>query len=126
MAFAGAAVQSGIETVLELVRFDALVGDAALVITGEGRLDAQTARGKAPAGVAAHARALGVPVIALAGWLDADPAALAAAGFAAAIPLMPRPAALDEALAHAAAWLADAAERTIRLIALGEQLNRPR
>ena len=52
----------GIETVLELVDFDRLATDADLVITGEGRLDSQSLRGKVVIGVAHRAKRLGVPV----------------------------------------------------------------
>ena len=52
LAFLGARMRPGIEVVLELVSSRARVAGAALVVTGEGSLDAQTLRGKAPAGVA--------------------------------------------------------------------------
>jgi glycerate kinase len=84
LAVLGARMRPGIDVVLDVVGFaDALVG-AALVVTGEGRLDAQTLHGKAPAGVAAAARAAGVPVVAVCGVRDLDDAQLAVAGFAAA------------------------------------------
>jgi glycerate kinase len=72
LAFLRATVQSGIELMLDLVSFPAILDDAALVITGEGALDAQTLHGKAPAGVArataaAKGEAGGVPVVAIAG-----------------------------------------------------------
>jgi glycerate 2-kinase len=63
----GAAMRPGAEVVLETVDFRNRLKDAGLVITGEGRLDAQTAQGKAPAAVAAAAREAGVPVVALVG-----------------------------------------------------------
>jgi glycerate kinase len=62
------------------VRFADQLPGAALVITGEGALDEQTLYGKAPAGVAAAARAAGVPVVAVAGRLALDPDRLRAAG----------------------------------------------
>ena len=66
--------------VADLLGFDERLARADLVVTGEGRLDAQTLRGKGPAGVAARARAVGVPVLAVAGRVDLDPAELADAG----------------------------------------------
>ena len=60
---------------------------ARLVITGEGSLDEQTLRGKAPAGVAAAARAAGVPVVAVAGRNTLPAAALRSAGIAKAYAL---------------------------------------
>ena len=76
----GARLQPGIELVLELVDFDTALAAADLVITGEGALDEQTLAGKAPAGVAAAARARGVPVVAVAGRNALTGAQLRAAG----------------------------------------------
>jgi glycerate kinase len=66
-AFLGAELQPGIQTVLELVRFDEMLAGARLVFTGEGRLDGQSVRGKVVGGVAKHARDAGVPVVAVVG-----------------------------------------------------------
>ena len=67
LAVLGATLRSGVDVVLDLVDFaDALEG-ADLVVTGEGMLDEQTLNGKAPAGVAAAARARGIPVVAVCG-----------------------------------------------------------
>jgi glycerate kinase len=67
IAVLNATARPGIDLMLELTGFAAHLPDADLVITGEGSLDAQTLNGKAPAGVAAAARAAGVPVVAVAG-----------------------------------------------------------
>jgi glycerate kinase len=77
----------GVDVVLDLAGFDAALAGAGLVVTGEGSLDAQTLHGKAPAGVAARARAAGVPVVAVAGRCLLAPAELRAAGFDAAAAL---------------------------------------
>ena len=77
----GARIRSGIELVLDLTGLAERLSDACLVITGEGSLDQQTLRGKAPAGVAAAARAAGVPVVGVAGRNLLTPDELAAAGF---------------------------------------------
>jgi glycerate kinase len=69
--------------VLELVGFGELLAGAALVITGEGSMDEQTLHGKAPVGVAAAARAAGVPVAAVCGRSSITPARAAAAGLGA-------------------------------------------
>jgi glycerate kinase len=81
IAFLGARIRSGIELVLELVGFDREVATADLVVTGEGKLDAQSLRGKAPVGVARAATAHGVPVVALAGMVEVADRELRAAGF---------------------------------------------
>ena len=73
-ALLGARLQSGIDLVLDAAGFDALLSDAALVITGEGRLDGQTARGKAAAGILRRAQRKGVPVAAVCGRVAPGPA----------------------------------------------------
>ncbi|WP_245557367.1 glycerate kinase [Corynebacterium terpenotabidum] len=67
MALLGARMRPGVDLVLEATGFADLLVQADLVITGEGRIDAQTLSGKAPAGVAERARAAGVPVVAVCG-----------------------------------------------------------
>jgi glycerate kinase len=84
LAVLGAVRRPGVDVVLEMVEFQSHLDDADLVITGEGALDAQTLRGKAPAGVCAAAGRIGVPTIALAGSIALTPNELAGAGFAAA------------------------------------------
>ena len=80
IAVLGATLRPGIELVLDLIGFADRMPGCALVVTGEGSLDEQTLRGKAPAGVAAAARAAGVPVVAVAGRCLLEPAALREAG----------------------------------------------
>src|SRR6266540_1496248 len=81
IAFLGSRVRPGIELVLDLVGFGAALAGAGLVVTGEGKLDAQSLRGKAPLGVARAATAEGVPVVALAGVVEVARRELRAAGF---------------------------------------------
>ena len=83
LAVLGARMRPGIEIVLDLVDFTAQAAGAALVITGEGSLDRQTLLGKTPAGVAAAARAHGIPVVAVCGraiLTDADRTEVEATG----------------------------------------------
>lgn len=84
----GAALRPGIDLVLDLVGFADRVLRADLVVTGEGALDEQTLHGKAPAGVAAAARAAGVPVVAVCGRNTLHRDRLAAAGFRATYALV--------------------------------------
>ncbi len=72
---------------LEATGFAAALDAADLVVTGEGSLDEQTLRGKAPAGVAAAARERGIPVVAVCGRLALDPDRLASLGVLRAYPL---------------------------------------
>ncbi|PXX57574.1 glycerate kinase [Nocardia tenerifensis] len=87
VAILDAALSPGIELILALSDFDNQLKDANLVITGEGTLDAQTLHGKAPAGVAAAARAAGIPVVAVCGRNTLSDNRLQAAGFTATYPL---------------------------------------
>ncbi|MFE5299381.1 glycerate kinase [Streptomyces sp. NPDC056632] len=83
----GASFRPGIELMLEVLGFAPALERATLVITGEGSLDEQTLHGKAPAGVAAAARAAGKEVVAVCGRLALAPEALGAAGIRRAYPL---------------------------------------
>jgi glycerate kinase len=87
MAVLDGELEPGIDLILDLVRFADHLPGARLVITGEGSLDEQTLHGKAPAGVAAAAAAVGVPVVAVAGRLALAPERLRAAGIDAAYAL---------------------------------------
>ncbi|MFC6085698.1 glycerate kinase [Sphaerisporangium aureirubrum] len=87
MAFLGATSGSGITLLLDLMGFAAHLPGAALVVTGEGKLDDQTLRGKAPAGVAAAAAGAGIPVIAVCGRNTLTPGRLHQAGIAQAFDL---------------------------------------
>ncbi|MFF6779670.1 glycerate kinase [Streptomyces sp. NPDC012510] len=83
----GARFRPGIEVMLDVLGFAAALEKATLVITGEGSLDEQTLHGKAPAGVAAAARAAGKEVVAVCGRLALPPKALGRAGIRRAYPL---------------------------------------
>ncbi|MFI9585296.1 glycerate kinase [Streptomyces sp. NPDC052236] len=76
----GASFRSGIEVMLDVLGFASALERATLVITGEGSLDEQTLHGKAPAGVAAAARAQYIEVVAVCGRLALRPEALGRAG----------------------------------------------
>lgn len=83
----GARFRPGIEVMLDVLGFAPALERAELVITGEGSLDEQTLHGKAPAGVAAAARAAGKEVVAVCGRLALPPQALGRAGIRRAYPL---------------------------------------
>ena len=114
-ALLGARFRPGIAVVAELCGLAEAVQGADLVITGEGRLDAQTLHGKTPLGVARIAHAVGVPVIALAGSLGEGYQRLYAAGLSAAFSLAPGPIDLRQACADAAALLQARATDIARL-----------
>lgn len=109
----GASLRPGVELVAEVVGLDRQVAAADLVITGEGRVDAQTAHGKTPAGVLAVARAADVPTVVLAGALGEGAEAVLEAGAVALLPVAHGPATTPELVSAAAVNL----ERTARSLA---------
>ncbi|PSL52731.1 glycerate kinase [Saccharothrix carnea] len=107
----GARMRRGIDLVLELTGLADQLPGARLVVTGEGRLDHQTLRGKAPAGVAAAARAASTTVVAATGHCTLDRAELAAAGFADAFALTDLEPDVSHCLTHAEPLLERLGER---------------
>lgn len=67
VAFFGARLQMGIETVLDIVHFDAIASGADMVFSGEGKIDSQSIRGKVVIGVARRTAAAGIPLVAVVG-----------------------------------------------------------
>ena len=112
-ALLGARLCPGIEMVLDALSFDRMLEGADLVITGEGRLDRQTTMGKAPGGVLARARKQNIPVVAIAGAVEAADELLAQ-GFAAVFPIQAAPTSLPEAMETARA--AENIRRTVKQI----------
>ncbi len=96
VAFLGAKLQMGIETVLDLTDFDTAVKNADLVITGEGKLDSQSLRGKVVIGVARRAKKAGVPVAALVGASETEIAAAYEEGVSGVFPINPEPKPFEE------------------------------
>ncbi len=72
VAFLGARLERGVEMVLDALGFDEILTGADLVITGEGRIDNQTFKGKTPYGVAKRAAKFGIPVWAIGGSVEVD------------------------------------------------------
>ncbi len=70
MAYLGAELKSGIDIILDITHFDERINDADLVITGEGKSDAQTLMGKVPHGVLKRCKAKSIPVWLLSGAID--------------------------------------------------------
>lgn len=69
-AFLNATLKRGIDMVLDTIDFDQMIAGADLIITGEGKIDIQTAKGKTAAGVLARAKAQDIPVIAIGGCVE--------------------------------------------------------
>ncbi len=107
----GARFRPGIEVMLDVLGFAPALSKATLVITGEGSLDEQTLHGKAPAGVAAAARAAGKEVVAVCGRLALPPEALGRAGIRRAYPLTEAEPDVERCLADPGPILEEVAER---------------
>lgn len=122
MAFLGARLSSGIETILEFTDLKTYVKKADLVITGEGKLDRQTVYGKAPMGVARLARKYSRPVIGLSGTLGPGNELLYQHGFTSIFSIMEKPVSLNQAMQETEVLLADAAERIMRVIMLSGKI----
>jgi glycerate kinase len=122
VAFLGARLRPGAEMVMEAVHLDERLNQADLVITGEGRLDSQTARfGKGPAGVARHAKHAGIPVVAIGGSVaDETELRLLFDGLEATVV---EPGTLEQAIARARPLLVRAATRLMWLLLTGRRLR---
>ena len=122
VAFSGARLQPGAELVVEALRLDERLTGAQLVITGEGRIDSQTARfGKGPAAVARHAKNAGIPVVAIGGSVADEPELrLLFDGLEATVV---EPGSLEDAIAQARPLLVRAATRVMWLVLTGRRLR---
>lgn len=128
LAFLKGSLEPGVKIVLEELGLSEAVREAELVVTGEGRLDAQTAMGKAPAGMAALAKEYQKPVVAFTGCLGDGAQACHAAGIDAYFPVLPGPMPVEEAMRPetAAANLRACAKEVFRLwLAAGRLRKQP-
>jgi glycerate kinase len=114
--FTPAKLRAGVEIVLEALRFEEHLKGADIVFTGEGRTDAQSAMGKAPAGVARLARKHGVPVVCLSGGLGEGADKLEVDALAS---IVPGPMSLEECMARGEELIEAAAARVCRLVRIG-------
>jgi glycerate kinase len=115
VAFCGARLQMGIQTVLDTVGFDTLAAGADLVFTGEGKLDTQSLRGKVVIGVAQRAKKLGVPVVAVVGGADTGIDAAYDMGVSAVFTINRLPQDLSVSRSHSHENLAFAMDNILRL-----------
>lgn len=116
--FPNVELRSGIEIVLDAIRLEEELSDADVVVTGEGRLDGQTANGKVPVGVARLAKKYGCKVVAFAGSVTDDAGPCNAAGIDAFFPILRGICTLDEAMDPATAKknMSLTAEQVFRLL----------
>ncbi len=123
IAFLGATLRPGAEIVLEAVGMEDMLQTADLLITAEGKLDAQTGYGKSVAAVTRLAQRHGVPVVVVTGGLEENYQWLYGMGVAGIAVLPSRPMSLVYSIEHAARLIHEATERALRLIKLGRMLK---
>lgn len=121
--FLKAEMKSGIETVLDLIHFDELLEGVDLVITGEGRIDWQSAFGKVPSGIGNRCRKKGIPVIAIVGGMGDKAEMIFDHGIDSIITTINGAMGLDEALERAEELYAGAAERAFRMVKAGMKIS---
>jgi glycerate kinase len=119
----GASLRSRFDVLLDHVDLDGLLRRADLVLTAEGAVDVQSARGKVPAEIARRSKLFGKPVIALAGTLGEDAESVYGVGVDAIVSILPGPMGLSEAVADAPRLVTEATERTLRLLTVGAAMS---
>ncbi|MDY5589814.1 MAG: glycerate kinase [Arcanobacterium sp.] len=123
IALLGAKAQPGVDVVITSVGLESLVADADLVVTGEGKIDHQTAHGKTPWGVAQLAKKYGVPVVAFAGIVGEGSEELYPQGFSAIVSTVREVAPLEQILKKAQPSLRAAATTAFQLLNTGMSLG---
>ncbi|MCJ7806684.1 MAG: glycerate kinase [Clostridia bacterium] len=115
ITFLQAELSSGIELVLDALEIDQSLQDCQLLITGEGKLDTQSAHGKAPVGVARRARKYKVPVIALTGMIEGDLNVFHREGISACFAIANGPLSLEESISKGPQLLENKTAELMRL-----------
>ena len=122
MVFLGGEMKSGIETVLDLIRFDERLEGVDLVVTGEGRTDWQSCFGKVMQGVGMRAKAKGIPVLGLSGSLGKNAMDICSCGISSLMTTVNAPMPLSEALERAEELYYEGALRMFRFIKTGMEM----
>lgn len=124
--FLHANLRSGIETVLDLMDFDSLLDGVDLVVTGEGRIDWQSAFGKVPSGIGMRCKKAGVPAVAIVGGMGDGAERIYDFGIESILPTINGAMDIGEALERAEELYANAADRMFRMIKTGIAMRAPR
>jgi len=122
MVFLGGEMKSGIETVLDLIRFDERLEGVDLVVTGEGRTDWQSCFGKVMQGVGMRAKAKGIPVLGLSGSLGKNAMDICSCGISSLMTTVNAPMPLREALERAEELYYEGALRMFRFVRTGMEI----
>lgn len=117
-------LKSGIDTVLDLIDFDGLLEGVDMVVTGEGRIDWQSAFGKVPSGVGLRCKAKNIPAVAIVGGMGNGAEKIYEFGVESIIPTINGAMAIEEALDRAEELYANAADRLLRMVKVGMTINK--
>lgn len=124
LIFGNAKIASGIQTVLERIRFDALLEGVDLVVTGEGRVDSQSACGKVLSGIGNACKERGIPVAAIVGGIGEGAEDIYDCGVDSIAAAVNDVMDLERAFENADRLIQDAAERMFRFIKMGMEMKR--
>ncbi len=116
LGFLNGKLLRGVDIIIEKTSLEERIKDADLVITGEGKIDYQTAYGKTPYGVAMLAKKYDIPVIAICGWIGERAEELYQKYFDSIFSIIDKPMGLDEAMEHSEVLLESTAERIMRAV----------
>ena len=122
--FLNAGLKSGIETVLDLIGFDEMLEGVDLVVTGEGRIDWQSAFGKVPSGIGMRCKKKGVPAVAIVGGMGNGAEKIYEFGVESIIPTINGAMDINEALERAKELYKGAADRMFRFLKVGMQMKK--
>ena len=122
--FLNAGLKSGIETVLDLIGFDEMLEGVDLVVTGEGRIDWQSAFGKVPSGIGMRCKKKGVPAVAIVGGMGNGAEKIYEFGVESIIPTINGAMDINEALERAEELYKGAADRMFRFLKVGMQMKK--
>lgn len=118
LSFLNTEIVSGIAEILKLIDFENEIEEAALVITGEGKMDEQTLNGKAPAGIIKLAKRKDIPVVAIVGSRSSDLSVFFEEGITAIFPIIPGPTDVEDAIKQVKQNTVSTSENVMRTIML--------
>ncbi|MFW6679094.1 glycerate kinase [Lacrimispora sp. AGF001] len=121
--FLNANMKSGIETVLDLIHFDTLLEGVDLVVTGEGRMDWQSAFGKVPSGIGMRCKEKGISAVAIVGGMGDGAEKIYEYGIESITTTIQGAMPIEEAMERSVELYRGAAQRTFRMLRAGMSLN---
>ncbi len=122
LEFCGGELKSGIEIILDLIKFDDYLDGVDLVISGEGRIDGQSVYGKVPVGIAGRAKKKNIPVLVVAGDIGQEIDTVYDHGIDAVMSSVNKAMSLEEAMSRVFELLIDSSSRAMRMIKIGMDL----